>query len=522
MNTELAIYLLEDRASDAREKYPSVGEYIFKTFVDQDPSGNNKYLMWLMKQADGSKEAMVHNQGRTYTLTQVMGWIKEYDSKVRGDINSLSSIEDLRVAVENREKSKSEQKKEMLDKDTEVLHDGDRYRIVMPKSHEAMKHWGASTSWCVATSNTDYWPEYYYQGAFVVVIDKWYAKNKPVQGTALEASKVVEVGDTVKYTPEEGVMYGGADAYLDKDEVEWELPVDYYNYDFSKVAIHMNSYDVQHFIYYDRSDDTLNDEQIDGYVELISTVEGIDFNDLLEQHNDYEDEYERKDSVLYDWVDGILKDGGRETLLRALHGSIDDAYDYLTSSDIPYWDFVQAVLDAIGGEEEFDQLVHRVTSVRVMDDMSDALPTLADIRGMLEDMVGARDVSSYLDYDTYEEAWKGAWKAVEELNSAIGQVGSLSNLMSVEAYRSLEKEVPNLGEIVRDLAKRDYEDKASSTHYSSTSSQPEFDLPGEDVRDTRPSGLEIETVEELEELLRKYGYESEAAAVKRYMHESCS
>jgi len=41
--------LLENRVGDVKKKYPEVEPAIIDYFVKEDPSGNNKYLDWLVK-----------------------------------------------------------------------------------------------------------------------------------------------------------------------------------------------------------------------------------------------------------------------------------------------------------------------------------------------------------------------------------------------------------------------------------------------------------------------------------------
>jgi 3-methyladenine DNA glycosylase AlkC len=41
--------LLENRVDDVKKKYPEVDPAIIDYFVKEDPSGNNKYLDWLVK-----------------------------------------------------------------------------------------------------------------------------------------------------------------------------------------------------------------------------------------------------------------------------------------------------------------------------------------------------------------------------------------------------------------------------------------------------------------------------------------
>ena len=41
--------LLENRVDDVKEKFPEVDPEIINYFVRHDPSGNNKYLEWMVK-----------------------------------------------------------------------------------------------------------------------------------------------------------------------------------------------------------------------------------------------------------------------------------------------------------------------------------------------------------------------------------------------------------------------------------------------------------------------------------------
>ena len=61
--------LIEGRIDDAKKKYPHLAEVgIIDTLVANDPSDNQKYLMWAAKQID-------------YTIDDPNTWVTEYQSQ---------------------------------------------------------------------------------------------------------------------------------------------------------------------------------------------------------------------------------------------------------------------------------------------------------------------------------------------------------------------------------------------------------------------------------------------------------
>ena len=43
-----SVLLLEGRVENARNRYPQFSDLIFNYYVDNDPSGNQKYLDWML------------------------------------------------------------------------------------------------------------------------------------------------------------------------------------------------------------------------------------------------------------------------------------------------------------------------------------------------------------------------------------------------------------------------------------------------------------------------------------------
>jgi hypothetical protein len=75
--------LIEGRKEDARERYPNIPNEIFDIFVDEDPSGNHKYLMWLcnMPQQTYGRYVWSFNSNDARNLMEKVKYFHEKNSR---------------------------------------------------------------------------------------------------------------------------------------------------------------------------------------------------------------------------------------------------------------------------------------------------------------------------------------------------------------------------------------------------------------------------------------------------------
>jgi hypothetical protein len=152
----------------------------------EDPSGNNKYLGWMVglmnldmsewenkyldrsevymgdiiKAVKGYHEnlARINNKLSTSVIEKFGDSFTDREKKRVAnnpkDINSFESLVSLNTIVEEAEELKKDSP--LRDK----IYEDDRFIVVVPKTHKASCKYGAFSNWCVSTSNTNYFNQY--------------------------------------------------------------------------------------------------------------------------------------------------------------------------------------------------------------------------------------------------------------------------------------------------------------------------------------------------------------------------
>ena len=181
--------ILEGRIEDIKEKYPQWGN--LKMFINNDPSVNNKYLMWMVKQADIIFDAGGWNK---YTKEKLYELIKSFHSnlqRLKGterDINSYKTLEDLQITLSRLgDKSKSQQKKEIKSKEANVVFENKKVIVVEPKSHKASCYYGSGTKWCTTEKSSGNWDSYFLDDnvTFYYILNKTLDKDNPLYKVAV-------------------------------------------------------------------------------------------------------------------------------------------------------------------------------------------------------------------------------------------------------------------------------------------------------------------------------------------------
>lgn len=181
-----SVKLFEGRKEDALAKYGEVPKDIFDIFVEDDPSGNHKYIDWLMKvwgQDNCGANGGYYNDYRctnTGTATKLMEDIKffneqphKYDSK---DINSYTTIRNFST---NTVDARLKLTKGELKKQAKKIFETDRYLVVEPDSHASSCYYGAGTQWCTTAKNySNHFDSYYKNNSLFYFINKKTGKKR--------------------------------------------------------------------------------------------------------------------------------------------------------------------------------------------------------------------------------------------------------------------------------------------------------------------------------------------------------
>jgi hypothetical protein len=181
--TEISNLLMEGRKEDARKKYPDFSDEIFDFYVENDPSGNQKYLDWLLKHTNPAYKVVA--DVNEYLLDMIKVFHQYQNMFVNKDINSHTHTTLDREIDDVKEKLLQKEKKKQAKKQSIKLYEDDRWLAISPKSWEASCYYGAGTKWCVTMKdNSSYWRKYTKNATFIFIIDKTKTQEDPMYKVA--------------------------------------------------------------------------------------------------------------------------------------------------------------------------------------------------------------------------------------------------------------------------------------------------------------------------------------------------
>lgn len=174
-NIILEELILEGRVEDVKSKYPGYEEYI-DYLSSVDPSGNNKYLDWMMKMVSDHRAGSTVIDGVTYFHNN----LHRFEQK---DINQFKKWSDFQEARTKAETVQS--RKELKEQGAEKIFENDRYLVIRPKTHQASCKYGSNTKWCITMRDyANYFDSYTNHSSFFFVIDK--VRNPSLPGLPRE------------------------------------------------------------------------------------------------------------------------------------------------------------------------------------------------------------------------------------------------------------------------------------------------------------------------------------------------
>jgi hypothetical protein len=143
--------LLEGRREDVIKKYGEDHTELVDMFVEVDPSGNNKYLDWMIKTALGK------NQDDSIPMAdQIAKAVVDYHRLLprikQKDINTYKSLSELNDVVAQALK---DEKDKRISKEATKIYDKDGVVIYVPFTVEASCKYGAGSKWCIAGKSGD-------------------------------------------------------------------------------------------------------------------------------------------------------------------------------------------------------------------------------------------------------------------------------------------------------------------------------------------------------------------------------
>lgn len=177
-------YLIEDIES-MKKYYPNIADDVFMDYIELDPTykgGNNagKYAKWILALA---------NKGTLDNIGHVKDILTRFDSEknnlINKDIMKYKSLDELENMLNDEssyaEKSHRQQVRDRqkarrdadITKEAKLVFSGDGFDVWVPETYAAECKLGAGTRWCTASTESDYYYDYYkriYGGDYYVLI----------------------------------------------------------------------------------------------------------------------------------------------------------------------------------------------------------------------------------------------------------------------------------------------------------------------------------------------------------------
>ena len=194
--------LTEGRKEDVMKKFPEATE-IIEALSDLDPSGNNKYLDWATKtyvkelgnKFDADAVGRLTDAIRVYhekealltksNMEEFIEFLHEggdniFDAdtieKIQArpkDINVFPTSAAFGKFVTWLSSFKSKKKElEEIKKESDRIYEDDSIIVLSPRTHRSSCFYGKHSTWCVATSNTNYYGNYTKTGNLYFFISK--------------------------------------------------------------------------------------------------------------------------------------------------------------------------------------------------------------------------------------------------------------------------------------------------------------------------------------------------------------
>jgi len=213
--------IFESRLDNLKKKYITIPVDVIEYFSKEDPSGNNKYLEFLLQnysstnsiwnenminlikdfhknlqKIDTSLLDSVYNEKRLTPYLEVsetspVGKTIKKVYKTPKDINSYMGTGGISL-LEHIVKATKEKlsKSEVKELETNILYDSPDLKILIPESHRASCYYGSGTKWCTASKDSDnYFKSYTSKGTLFYIIDKKKPQNDPWYRTAIFVNK---------------------------------------------------------------------------------------------------------------------------------------------------------------------------------------------------------------------------------------------------------------------------------------------------------------------------------------------
>lgn len=181
--------IVENRLQQVLGKFSTKrGKNLVNYIADHDPSGNQKYLAWIVNiltNNDDQSEQLISNNYRwknkqmAKALEAVELFHKNQGSYEKKDLYQYKTLKELEKASEDVKKKLEEKKLEAkAKKGATKIYDDKNIFVVMPKTHEASCYYGRSSKWCTTQKNDGHYFNNYIDNGYLF----YFIVKKPIAG----------------------------------------------------------------------------------------------------------------------------------------------------------------------------------------------------------------------------------------------------------------------------------------------------------------------------------------------------
>lgn len=172
------------------------------TYNQQKPNKMGKYSKWLLK-LYGTNNLKLED---LYKATEYLSVFDKYSRRIEvNDINRYKNLPQLYNVIkpfiedDNQATSKQDELRRIKQQGAEIVFNSPEWEIIIPKTWEASKLYGANTQWCTASRDDDsYFKHYTESGPLYINIDK---RNNTKYQFHFESESFMDESDYAIETP---------------------------------------------------------------------------------------------------------------------------------------------------------------------------------------------------------------------------------------------------------------------------------------------------------------------------------
>ena len=186
---------LLETIAEVRKHYPEISDSDFNSIIRLDPTFNRnrdsvgKYAKWLLN---------LEKQGKLVNVEHITDLLTRFENNKNNlknkDIMTFKSIEEVDQMLDdpnsykelsNRQKLRQTQnkvRKTDVNKDADLVYEDDKWEVWVPNTYEASCKLGKDTSWCTASTSSDYYYDSYTSsGKLYININKKIENQEPAK-----------------------------------------------------------------------------------------------------------------------------------------------------------------------------------------------------------------------------------------------------------------------------------------------------------------------------------------------------